>query len=61
MDEFYDDNNPDAAGLSPREYAQLEVGFTKLGIQVWCRRHGVNVLHMDFKGRKFPANTTVQA
>jgi hypothetical protein len=42
---------------SPREYASLEVGFTKLGVQVWCKRHGVNVMHVDFEGQKHPANT----
>jgi hypothetical protein len=45
-------------GQSPREYAQLEIGFTKLGIQVWCKRHEVNVMHVDFEGQKHPANTT---
>jgi hypothetical protein len=35
---------------SPREYAQLEFGFTKPGIQVWCKRHEVNVMHIDFEG-----------
>jgi hypothetical protein len=24
----------------------LEVGFTEPGIQVWCKRHQVNVMHM---------------
>ncbi|HEV2329212.1 MAG TPA: hypothetical protein VGY56_10530 [Verrucomicrobiae bacterium] len=44
-------------GTSPREYAQLEVGWTELGIQVWCKRHEYNVAHIDFEGLKFPANT----
>ena len=43
---------------SPREYAQLEVGWTVPGLQVWCRRHNVNVLHIDFEGQRHPANTT---
>ena len=38
------------SNLSPREYAQLEFGFTKPGIQVWCKRHEVNVMHIDFEG-----------
>lgn len=42
--------------ISPREYASLEVGFTELGMQVWCKRHECNVLHVDFEGRKHPAN-----
>lgn len=44
------------SGVSPREWAQLEVGFTTLGIQVWCKRHEVNVIHIDFEGCKHPAN-----
>jgi hypothetical protein len=43
---------------SPREYAQLEVGWTELGLQVWCKRHEVNVIHIDFEGQKHPANTS---
>ncbi|MDP2662049.1 MAG: hypothetical protein Q8R28_15095 [Dehalococcoidia bacterium] len=44
-------------GVSPREYAQLEAGWTTLGFQVWCKRHEVNVLHVDFEGQKHLANT----
>jgi hypothetical protein len=44
--------------VSPREWAQLEVGFTKRGLQVWCKRCECNVLHIDFEGQKHPANTT---
>lgn len=40
---------------SPREYQQLEIGWTEQGIQIWCRRHNLNVMHMDFEGRKHPA------
>lgn len=43
-------------GTPPREWAQHEVGFTKEGIQIWCRRHECNVLHIDFEGQKHPAN-----
>lgn len=46
---------------SPRTYTRFEVGWTKVGIQVWCRRHEVNVLHMDFEGLRHPANTTKKA
>ena len=45
-------------GTTPREWAQLEVGWTKRGFQVWCRRHEANVLHVDFEGQTHPANTT---
>jgi len=40
--------------FSPREWAQLEVGWTRAGIQVWCKRHELNVMHMDFQGHKHP-------
>ena len=33
---------------SPRDYAQLEVGYTETGLQVWCKRHEINVLNLDF-------------
>lgn len=42
-------------GTSPREWAQLEVGFTEVGLQVWCRRHECNVVHIDFDGQKYGA------
>lgn len=42
--------------VSPREYASLEVGFTKQGVQIWCKRHECNVMHIDFQGAKHPAN-----
>jgi hypothetical protein len=42
--------------VSPREYAKLEVGFTKQGLQIWCKRHEVNVMHIDFEGAKHPAD-----
>ena len=41
---------------SPRDWSQLEVGYTVLGIQVWCKRCECNILHMDFQGQKHPAN-----
>lgn len=41
---------------SPSKYARISVGFTELGIQVWCVRHDVNVIHIDFEGRRHPAN-----
>lgn len=38
----------DTANL--QQYSQLDVGFTDQGIQVWCRRHDENVVHIDFDG-----------
>jgi hypothetical protein len=52
MDELPDDT-------SPQEYSRLELGWTKLGLQVWCIRHDLNVMHIDFQGQKHPANTHV--
>lgn len=43
--------------LSPRDYAQLEVGFSKLGLQVWCKRHDANIVHIDFEGEQHPSNS----
>ena len=43
---------------SPKLWSRLDVGYTKEGIQVWCRRHGCNVIHIDFEGQQHPANTT---
>ncbi len=36
-------------GQSPKDYARLEIGYTRLGIQAWCLRHDVNVIHMDLE------------
>jgi hypothetical protein len=41
---------------SMRQWSRLDVGWSKAGIQVWCRRHNCNVLHVDFQGMKHPAN-----
>ncbi len=45
-----------APGDSPESYARLSVGFTEIGLQVWCVRHDVNVMHVDFEGKRHPAN-----
>lgn len=37
-------------GVSPRDWAQIEVGLTRWGIQVWCKRHECNVAHFDLQG-----------
>lgn len=44
--------------VSPREWAQLEVGWTKQGLQVWCKRCEANVMHIHFEGKQHPANLT---
>jgi len=45
-------------GQSPQQFSRLDVGWTPHGLQVWCRRHGVNVLHVDFEGAQHPADTS---
>ncbi len=45
--------------LSPREWAQLEVGWTLHGLQIWCKRHECNVCHIDFEGHQHPANLEI--
>lgn len=41
---------------SLQEYSMLDVGFTNIGLQVWCRRHDVNVVHIDFNGNRLDAD-----
>lgn len=45
-------------GVSPQQWASLEVGFTDIGLQVWCKRCDKNVCHIDFEGHCHPANLT---
>ena len=45
-----------AEGMSLADYQRLDVGFTEFGIQVWCRRHDVNVVHVNFGGARFEAD-----
>lgn len=40
------------AGVSPQTWSRLEVGWTAHGIQIWCKRHNINVLDLDFLGQK---------
>ena len=37
---------------SLQDYSRLDIGFTNIGVQVWCRRHDANVVHIDFAGQK---------
>ena len=46
--------------VSPQEWGQLEAGWTPVGLQVWCKRHGVNVIHVDFEGHRHPADITAR-
>lgn len=43
-------------GQSPVSYARYSVGFTPVGLQIWCERHDINICHIDFEGQRHPAN-----
>jgi hypothetical protein len=43
-------------GISPANWSRLSVGFTGIGVQVWCNRHECNIVHIDFEGQQHPAN-----
>jgi len=45
-----------AGSLSMAEYMRFDVGFSAKGLQVWCRRHEANVVHIDFEGRSLPTD-----
>lgn len=45
-------------GMSPQSYASIGVGWSNEGLQIWCERHQVNVLHIDFEGQQHPADLT---
>lgn len=36
--------------------SNIAVGWTELGIQVWCETHEINIIHIDFEGVKHRAN-----
>lgn len=47
-------------GKSPQQWAKLEVGATDRGVQVWCKRHQINVIHIDFEGVQHAADTSIK-
>ena len=52
-DEF-ENGLSDAASL--QNYCRLDVGFTKRGLQIFCRRHELNVCHLNFNNQKIDAD-----
>ena len=42
--------------ITPRQWARLNIGWTEEGLQVWCVRHDLNVLDIDFEGAQHPAS-----
>lgn len=45
-----------AGPISLADYGRLEVGFSTRGLQIWCRRHDSNVVHIDFEGNDLAAD-----
>ena len=48
--------NQKSTDINLKNFAQFEVGFTSIGIQVWCIRHDINVCHIDFNGNQLSAD-----
>jgi hypothetical protein len=42
--------------ISLQDYGAVDIGFTQWGLQVWCRRHQTNIVHIDFNGQQLPAD-----
>ena len=38
--------------VSPSEYSNTQAGWTKKAIQVWCNRHDIDIINLDFDGQK---------
>jgi len=36
----------------------IEVGLTDMGLQIWCRIHDCNVVHIDFENYPHPMDDT---
>ena len=45
-------------GQSPVEWARQQGAWTEVGLQIWCTRHDVNIMHVDFEGSRHSANST---
>jgi len=37
---------------SPRNYQRIQAGWTKQGLEVWCVRHELKIIHVDFEDQK---------
>ena len=46
-------------GESPATHARIAVGWTPVGLQIWCARHDINIMHVDFEGVKHPADLSI--
>ena len=45
-------------GMTLQEWADVRVGLTSYGLQVWCHKHKCNIFHVDFRGQKLSVNAT---
>jgi len=54
----FQEGHPDTWGQSPKEYARQQGAWTRQGLQIWCTRHDVNLIHIDFNGQQMRANST---
>lgn len=46
-------------GVSPRDFQMIEAGVTELGFQVWCKRHGCNIINIELNGDKWTWDDSV--
>jgi hypothetical protein len=44
--------------LEERTIPNVEAGFTDRGLQIRCRTHDANMMHVDFEGVTHPADLT---
>ncbi len=44
--------------ISPKDWSNIQAGWTAEGLQVWCNPHNLNMVHIDFEGQQHPANTS---
>ena len=45
-----------SSDINLKNFVKFEVGFTNLGIQIWCIRHNINVCHIDFDNNQLSAD-----
>lgn len=36
---------------SPKSYQHIQAGWTEQGLEVWCTRHDLKIIHVDFEGQ----------
>ena len=43
---------PEVIDKSPKEYSDVGVGYTSVGMQVWCNRHECNIAYITISEGK---------